>query len=122
MATVKEYILQEDVRVEFDLSIFDDDRILSSVWSIKMSKDEFITLITSRFTYWQLYNIFTDIHNYDSVNKSTVKEYLRKTLHLEEIEVITAPLKETGMTWDEFYSLMVFKSHPIRYSIDQLRI
>ncbi|XP_050427456.1 uncharacterized protein LOC126841615 [Adelges cooleyi] len=119
--TVIEYIKQQNVMRDFDISIFDINKILCSVWSTKMSPNEFIAVITSKFTFWDLQDIYNGIVKNRPVTKSAVKEYLREKLKLVENELTTA-LKETDMSWNEFYTLMVFKSLSIRYNTDQLRI
>ncbi|XP_050421638.1 uncharacterized protein LOC126847924 [Adelges cooleyi] len=106
--TVEEYIGQKKVIENFDISEFDNYKIRNSVWSTKMSPNEFIAVITSRFTFWDLQEIYNGIVKNRPVTKSAVKEYLQEKLELGDNELTTA-LKETDMSWIEFYTLMIFK-------------
>ncbi|XP_050436728.1 uncharacterized protein LOC126843329 [Adelges cooleyi] len=113
-ATVKQCIIQKNVINEFNISTRDENKILSSVWDTTMSQEEFITTITSRLTFCQLANIYNEFDTNCPVNKKAVQEYLLKRkdyyeLNVDDIKVITKPLKDDGMSWDEFYILMVFK-------------
>ncbi|XP_050435117.1 uncharacterized protein LOC126842278 [Adelges cooleyi] len=115
--SVKKFIKQTKVQSEFRISWFDEDKINGSMWDYPISQEEFVALVTSKFTYKQLEHIYNRIYKKNQyVNKQNVEDYLQNRrrhygIKKYEINEIIAPLSGSAMKWDAFYRLMVFKKY-----------
>ncbi|XP_050437029.1 uncharacterized protein LOC126843511 [Adelges cooleyi] len=128
-ATIWEYISEPNARKDFGISESDERKILDTVWEEEMSKKKFIRLITikAKLTYEQLAKIYTDVFreskkkieirghkvwSFGKVDKKRVKKYLIReknqyNLSENDVENITAPLRDCDMGWHTFYRLII---------------
>ncbi|XP_050427579.1 uncharacterized protein LOC126837669 isoform X3 [Adelges cooleyi] len=119
---VENYIKKPKVRKEFRISRLDKKKIQNSHFIGFISEEQFVAVITSKFTYWQLGKMYDKIAKAVKdnilVTKERVKWFLLKKglrygLSAKEIEALTKPMKgsqmDDAMTFGEFRRFMVFK-------------
>ncbi|XP_050436515.1 uncharacterized protein LOC126843191 [Adelges cooleyi] len=115
---VENYIKKPKVRKEFRISILDKQKIQESRFVGEISEEQFVAVITSKFTYWQLEKMYIKISKAVKddclVTKERVKWFLLKKrllyrLSKKEIEALVKPMKDDAMTFGEFRRFMVFK-------------
>ncbi|XP_050423367.1 uncharacterized protein LOC126847930 [Adelges cooleyi] len=126
---VENYIKKPKVRKEFRISRLDKKKIQNSHFVGFISEEQFVAVITSKFTYWQLEKMYKKIEDAGKCNvlvtKERVKWFLLKKrllyrLSKKEIEAITKPMKGSrkndAMKFSEFYNFMVFKENHFLYA------
>ncbi|XP_050444331.1 uncharacterized protein LOC126847931 [Adelges cooleyi] len=125
MYIVRDYIEKPDVYKKFGITGRDEKRILGTRWTKEMSEEQFVALVTSKFSYWQLEKMYKKISKavkYDFlVTKETVKSFLMKKrllyrLSAKEIEALTKPMKDDAMNFRQFQNFMVFKENHLLYT------
>ncbi|XP_050436332.1 uncharacterized protein LOC126843067 [Adelges cooleyi] len=122
MYIVRDYIEKRDVYKKFRITGRDEKRIFGTRWTEEMSEEQFVALVTSKFSYRQLEKMYIKISKAVKddclVTKERVKTFLMKKrlrygLSAKEIEALTKPMKgsqmDDAMTFREFHRFMVFK-------------